>query len=487
MKEQENNLMPEEQVNETPVEGEKEIPCEDTSSQELNEELENIAELFRTELAKAQEEAANEQETSEESAEDSNQEDEITTAQEEEIELCACCGEEPKPENGDYCEKCMEKMRKSPVGFANILIALLVTVMACVSVVTFFQDAEGYAFARDAQNNKSNNLLFSALEDYDAAISFFKTKNIHPKNLYLESAEVVADTMSNGTSSMNDVAQRVADGLSNSNPDLFIYKNSVALRDENMVLYGTMKAFYDVMNNAQYSDTAVSYSSVMADVEALIGTELSVRAIDNKTEKIFTADEGMLRFCQYMYAYTSGETKDAEKYLKMVHELKPDCVWLYAYELASADLKNGNIEEAKELATAIYENNKEEADSYCLNSAIARVSGDLEGAIEFAEKGIECCPGDAEILRNKAMAYVALGDIENASATINEALSYNEYGLLYYTAIVIENEQGNKESVAEMKKLLEDNGIKLSDRLNSYLGGKITAKQLFTEGSGDVE
>lgn len=85
------------------------------------------------------------------------------------------------------------------------------------------------------------------------------------------------------------------------------------------------------------------------------------------------------------------------------------------------------------------------------------------------------------------MAYVALGDIENATATINEALSYNEYGLLYYTAIVIENEQGNKENVAEMKKLLEDNGIQLSDKLNSYLGGKITAKQLFTEGSGDVE
>ena len=85
------------------------------------------------------------------------------------------------------------------------------------------------------------------------------------------------------------------------------------------------------------------------------------------------------------------------------------------------------------------------------------------------------------------MAYVAAGDIKNASAVINEALSYNQYGLLYYTAIVIENEQGNKDTVVEMKKLLEDNGIQLSDRLNSYLSGKITAKQLFTEGSGDAE
>jgi tetratricopeptide (TPR) repeat protein len=256
-----------------------------------------------------------------------------------------------------------------------------------------------------------------------------------------------------------------------------------------MVLYGTMKAFYDVMNNAQYSSDAqaVSYDSVMAQVEALIGTELSVKAIDNKSEKVFIADEGMLRFCQYMYAYTSGKTDDATKYLRMVHELKSDCVWLYAYELAFAELKNGNIEEAKELADAIYENNKEESDSYCLNSAILRVSGDFENAVKMADKGLKYCPGDAEILRNKAMAYVAMGDIEKASEAINEALSNNQYGLLYFTAIVIENEQGNKEAVAEIKNLLEENGINLSERLNGYLDGEFTAKQIFTEGSGDVE
>lgn len=484
MKEQEYNMMPEEQANENPIEGTKEATDANQTPQELNEELENIAELFRTELAKAQEDAEKDDSDSEQTAEEAEAE-----AVAEEIELCACCGEEPKPENGEYCEKCIENMRRYPLGFSNILIAVLITVMACVSVVTFFQDVEGYAYSYEAKKNKADGFLVSALENYDEGIAFFKKKGVFPKNLYLESAEVVSDTMTDGTSSMNDVAQRVADGLSNSNPNLFIYKKSVALRDKNMVLYGTMKAFYDVMNNAQYSSDAqaVSYDSVMAQVEALIGTELSVKAIDNKTEKVFIADEGMLRFCQYMYAYTSGKTDDATKYLKLVHELKSDCVWLYAYELGVMDIKSGNLEEAKALAEAIYENNKEESDSYCLNSAILRVSGDFENAVKMADKGLKYCPGDAEILRNKAMAYVAMGDIEKANEAINEALSNNQYGLLYFTAIVIENEQGNKETVAEMKKLLEDNGIGLSESLNSYLGGKITAKQLFSEGAGDVE
>lgn len=482
MKEQDNNLIPEEQVNDNSVEETKEVLSETETPQELNEELENIAELFRTELAKAQEEAETAEEISENQS-DENEQTSEASADEEEIEMCACCGEEPKPENGDYCEKCLENMRKYPIGFSNILIAILMVVMAGVSIFTFLQDVEGYAYTYEAKKNKADGFLNSALERYDEGIAFFESKKASPKNLYFESAEVVFNTMSNGTSSMNDVAQRVADGIGDSNPDLFIYKNSVAMRDESMVLYGTMKSFYDLANSGQN----MSYEDVMAQVDALVGTELSVKGIDNKTEQVFTIDEGMLRFCQYMYAYTAGKTEDAEKYLRMVHELKSDCVWLYAYELAFADIKSGNLEEAKTLADAIYENNKEEADSYCLNSAIARVSGDTEGAIEWAGKGLEYCPTDAEILRNKAMAYVVAGDIEKASATINEALSYNQYGLLYYTAIVIENEQGNKDTVAEMKKILEDNNIKYTERMNSYFSGKITAKQLFTEGSGEVE
>lgn len=480
MKEQENNLVPEEQVNENPVVDNDVKDCEATTEKELNEELENIAELFRTELAKAQEEAENEEGDITEETEEAEEE---TPEEAEEVELCACCGEEPKPENGDYCEKCLENMRHYPVGFSNILIALLVVIMAGVSVFTFFQDVEGYAYVYEAKKNMADGFLNSALENYDMGISFFEGKKANPKNLYLESARIVYKTMSNGTSSMNDVANRIEKGIGELNPDLFIYKNSVEMRDESMVLYGTMKSFYDIVNSGQN----MTYEAVMTQVEALIGTELTVTAIDGKTQKTFIADEGMLRFCQYMYAYTAGKTAESEKYLRMVHELKSDCVWLYAYELTFADIKGGNLEEAKLLADAIYENNKEESDSYCLNSAIARISGDTEGAIKFADEGLKYCPTDAEILRNKAMAYVAAGDIKNASAAINEALTYNQYGLLYYTAIVIENEQGNKDKVNEMKNLLEDNGIKLSDRLNSYLSGKITAKQLFTEGTGEVE
>ncbi len=111
MKEQENNLVPEEQVEENSVEEAKATPTE--NAEELNEELENIAELFRTELAKAQEEAENQGDATEEEAEETAEDAEQT----EDVELCACCGEELETEahtgtdtanctHGNICDIC---------------------------------------------------------------------------------------------------------------------------------------------------------------------------------------------------------------------------------------------------------------------------------------------------------------------------------------------------------------------------------------------
>jgi hypothetical protein len=59
--------------------------------------------------------------------------------------------------------------------------------------------------------------------------------------------------------------------------------------------------------------------------------------------------------------------------------------------------------------------------------------------------------------------------------------------MLYFTAIVVENELGNKGAVDEFKEALKTEGVEMSDRMNEYLSGKITALQLFTEGTGEVE
>ena len=53
--------------------------------------------------------------------------------------------------------------------------------------------------------------------------------------------------------------------------------------------------------------------------------------------------------------------------------------------------------------------------------------------------------------------------------------------------LVIENELGNKDRVKEIKEIMKEEGLEIPERTNKYLKGKISAKEMFTEGTGDVE
>ena len=50
-----------------------------------------------------------------------------------------------------------------------------------------------------------------------------------------------------------------------------------------------------------------------------------------------------------------------------------------------------------------------------------------------------------------------------------------------------ENELGNKDNVESLQEFLDENDIELSEKMQKYFDGKITAQQMFTEGTGDVE
>ncbi len=474
----------------------------DLSTDALNEELEQIAATLREELAKAMKEQADSgkaDETSEETDEASEETGIVEETEESEPiseeDLCIRCAERLKDkefgENYEYCEECREEMKRVPLGFSNVLIAVLIGVMAVLSVITFSNDIDGYYCVFNAKKNKENKMLDSAILYYDTAINYFEGKKINTKNLYLESAEIIFKTMPQGTASMSQVSNRIAEALSGNSSKLPIYNKSLALRNESLMLYGVMESFYGIVNKPEYAnytaDNTEMYNDIMAEVESLVGTELSIKTIDGQSTETVVVSEGMVRFCQYMFAYTSERFDEANEYLKKVYELEPDYVWLYGYELAIVNIKNGEPEKAEELANIILENNKEESDGYCVYSSVARMNGDTKKAIEWADTGLKYCPQDSELLRIKAMAYVVEGDLEEAKTVIDNALSYSEYGILYYTAIVIENELGNTETVNNMIMLLENNGLKLSDKLNDYLSGKITAKQMFTEGNGEVE
>ena len=457
----------------------------------LNDELERLAQTFQTELKKAQ--AMSEDELIKSGIIIQQYEDDEGAIPE--SELCQCCGEQRRDktfgENYEYCKACRNAMRKYPLSVSGLITLAVMVFVAVLSVFSFATDYAAYNTVRQGDDCVKENKLYSAYDSYYAAIEDFESRDVSAKKLYLKNAEILFHSMPEGAYSMSDITSLISSALSPLEASLPLYYNYVEMYEKTQVLYGTINEFYNVVNDEKYADydfsTTEQYEEIMTAIGAIIDKQITVTSIDKKTSKLMASDEAMVRFCQYMFAYSNDNYADSYQYMNKIYELEPSYLWLYAYELGAAELQNGNIEKAQYFADALYESNYELPDAYALQSSIARMTGDSKAALEWAENGIKSDSTNAELYRIKAMALIADGEYEAAKKVTDEGMQIEGYGLLYMTAIVAENELGNKDTVKSLKTTMKENDIELSEKMNKYLKGKITAEEMFTEGTGDVQ
>ncbi len=457
----------------------------------LDEELERLAQTFQAELKKAQ--AMSEEELIKNGIIIQQYEDDDGVIPEE--ELCQCCGERRRDksfgENYEYCRNCREAMKKYPLSIPGLITLAAMVFVAVVSIFSFASDFNIYNTVREGDKYLAENKLYSALDSYEGAISAFEEDDVLAKSLYFKNIKILHHTMPEGIYSMSDIIDKVETALSGFEANVPIYSNYVQMHQEAQVLYGTMNEFYTLLNNEKYIEydfqDKEQYEEIMTEIGAIIDKQITVTSVDKKTSQLVPSSEAMVRFCQYMFAYTNGYYEDSYQYMNEVCELEPTYLWLYAYELGMVEIQKGNKDNAQILADALYNSNTELPDAYALQSTIARMTGKNEKAIEWAEKGIKNTSENAELLRLKAMAYIAEGDYEAAKEATDSALEIDEYGLLYMTALVVENELDNEDAVEELKDSLKNNDMELSEKMEKYFKGKITAQEMFTEGTGDVE
>ncbi len=382
-------------------------------------------------------------------------------------------------------------MKIYPVSISGVIIAAMLVILSVLSVVTFCTDFYGYDLMYKAQKAEKEHKLNSAISYYDSVIEEFSQGGITPRKAYLSSAELIYAVMADGTNSMVDVSDRIDTALSDFGKKLPMYGSVVDMQTECMVLYGTMQEFYNLIGSEGYVDYDIEdtemYEEIMTEIGAIVDKEISVVSSDGKTTKLLPANEAAVRFCQYMFAYISENYDDAYKYMLEVQELEPEYLWLYAYELGIVETQTGDVSNAKELAAKLIALNVEDADGYSLYTSAERLSGNYEKALRWANKGLQYDEDNAELMRLKAMALCCEGFNAHAKDIIVEALEVQEYAVLYFTAIVIENELGNQKEVENFKALLKEEGVEISERIENYLSGKMTAEQLFTEGTGEVE
>ena len=459
---------------------------------DLDEELEKLAETFRSELKKASEAG---DENSDEAFELIQQLDEQQGIEKiPEEDLCHCCGERPRDksisEDYEYCSECRNAMKKYPLGIQHFILAFVVITATVLSVMQFATDYSGYKDVRLARKSISEQKRTSANEYYTNAISFFDENDISCKKVRIENAQNTFRTLPNGASSFSEVATLIEDALSPLEKKLPLNNGYVELRDQSAVMYSTLQAFYEIFSDGSYDDfdgkDKEVYNEIMGKIEGLLSDEASITDISDSSIKKVAYDEGIVRFEQYMLAYTCRQYEDAEYYINLLKESHPEYVTLYAYELSMINVQKGEYGKASELVSLMLANNSEDSSAYVINSFISRMKGKTDKAVEWAEKGIKINDSDPDLYRQKAMAYIVDGDYDKACEAC-EAGASSQYGALLYVYYVAANEKGDRKLVSSIKSQIDEMNIGYTDRMQSYIDGKLTAKQLFSEGTGDVE
>ncbi|MBR3790100.1 MAG: hypothetical protein IKJ86_08925 [Clostridia bacterium] len=453
---------------------------------ELNDELEKLAETFRSELKKAKEQG--EVKVSEKEVVDEN--DNLIP----EEELCECCGERRKDtsvsQNYAYCSECRELMKHYPLNFSSVVVALAIIVVAVFGITGFISDFSGYNSVRLANHTDRENKKFSAVEYYVEACSFFEDKEIVPKKLYRDSAENIFSTLPEGVNSLNQVSEIIDLALSDFEAKLPIYYGYKNLADKSLLMYNTFNAFYAVLGNVEYQnlDTADKNKilKIYNEIGALTDKEVTIKSVTGEEMKV-VYDEASVLFSQFMFAYSYGEYDKAYECLKNLNERYPEYISMYGYELAILEIQSGNFKEANSLADKLILNNSEDSSPYSVYTYSYRMKGNYKKSLEYAEKGLSINSEDADLYRQKAITMLLQGDVKEAQKVIEEGSSLGEYAVMYYTYLIIANENGDTKKVEEIQKILTDAKVETPEKVQKYLDGKLSYKKLFTEGTGDIE
>lgn len=461
------------------------------AADDLNEELERLARTFQQELDKAKQDA-----------ELSEQLDDIVQGLPEEekpdeADLCACCGERRRDKSVapdyEYCSVCREAMRRYPLSIPALVLTVALAVVAIVSAIDFCGYIDGYEDVRLARKAEKESRPQTAVDYYDLAIAIFESDDVVPKRLYLDSADDLMFALPRGRSSMDDISNRLQKAVDTIEAKIPLFGRYNDLNEEAGAMTATLDLVEEAMNDDAFADfdgkDEEMYQQILARLDALADQTVTVDTLAGGTVTK-PVDLSILYLMEYIFAYSTNHTDDTLTYLQKTEEAAPERVSLYAYEMGLVLLQNGDANRAKKYAEKLYAANKDSVFGPCLYATVYRFTKKPDEAHKWADIAIDEMPDDSDLKRQKAMIYLSEGKAQEAYELLGGEMNnenFAGYAQYYMTYIVAAHELGKSENQAAAEEKLEALETEYTDRMNDYLNGKITAVQLFTEGTGDVE
>jgi tetratricopeptide (TPR) repeat protein len=491
-------------------------------AENIKDEMEELAKVFKEELAKAKQEAEEQNEGLQNLQVEGYNPQTVSLGKRMTIsddELCEYCGERrrgtEKNPDSPYCSECEETLEKYPYDYRGIIAVIVTVCIAVAAVFCFALSVPLFATMKQADKAADEGKLYTAINKYNDAAEYADIFSSENKcyNLHRKMAIVCFD-MVNMNSAINEIGDNIPDTILN----LLTFKdvNDILEASERMQATAMVAQQY-IGQYAEVNDE--TYEKIIGHLDALSGKKIYISETEyhDETEKDFTpdgtetvviADEGWL--CMYKYAAAQQMEKDPEiiaGYLQDVADSSEYMKTLVGSLLATtyAGLLE-DYDKAEELANDLKAANSESPEYHMVMSVVYRHRDkDYDKALELCEEGLQML----EALPNGENYMMQYGYMLHIQQTLNFIMqdkydeAYEVIKMAYdnlsmtggltiqvrdlYAMLALETkDQDTFDALALEIESYGDESITFTSDVTDYQSGKLTLKEIAESGRYDL-
>lgn len=490
-----------------------------SSNEDLQNEMEDLARLFKEELDKAVKDAEAAAEADSTTFEVEGYDPRSVSKSKKkkaEVKLCEICGQKPcgteKNPDSPYCKDCEELLEKYPYDWKGVIAVIATVCIAVAAVFLFALDTPMFSAMKNGDKAYKNNQLYSAREEYDKALNTLEEKDLG-KNLSLHAKNaILCYEMLDRETALSTISSYFSDALLK----LPAYKELGKTKEDIEVLQATASS----IQNHLYNYMAISdnnYQEIIDMLSSLSGKKIYVKNdmcydetdedyTPDGTEKVYIYDEGWLYLYKYSVACEAGKDESVSvEFLEKAAEYD-SLDSLVTPLLATTYVGIGEYEKAEKLADKIKSLNAEGIDYHLVYALIYRYrDADYQKAIDMSNDGLKLLGnlGNSEIFlpaygyileMQKGINYIMLEDYEKAYEAVAQSYEYqSQTGTVnvqtrdMYAMLALET--GDQTSFENFETEIAESGeagVPFSDDVTAYREGKKTLQEIAMDGGYDI-
>lgn len=490
------------------------------SQENVREEMEELAKVFKEELDKAKAEAEKEEfeELQVEGYDPKTVSVGEKTAPLSEDELCEYCGEKRRGTDKDpkspYCQDCEAVLEKYPYDYRGFITIGVVICLVLASVFFFALDVPVFSKMMQGDKLADEGKLYSAMEKYNDAVELSENSAVEGVryNLYAKRA-LLNYRMVNMNSAIVEIDEYIPDTVLK----LLTFSELQDILDDMEQMQASAMVIQQHLN--EFPDISEkNYDDIIAELDSLSGKKVYVKGSEyhdeteedftpDGSETVFICDEGWINM--YKYAAAQELEKDPEiiaGFLQKCADSSEYMKTLVGSLLATTYSGMGDYEKAEKIADEIRQINGETVEWHMIQSVIYRNRDkDYEKALKVCDEGLkmleELPNGDTYVTNygyiiyiQQALNYIMTEEYDTAYEVMTEC--YYDMSIAGTLTIQVRDlyavlalETGDKEMFESLELEIDaygDDSIAFSSDVTDYKAGKITLQEIAESGRYDL-